>query len=72
MPEKQWFIDRYLYNRIAPHRTQRENLLSLRLMLALPLAAAGLGLNLAVSCWVVQLRNREVTGGNLIKRTGMS
>lgn len=41
-------------------------------MVALPLAAARLGLNLAVSFWVVHPRNREATGGNLIKHTGMS
>lgn len=72
MPEKQWVIDRYLLNCIVSYRIPRENLISLRLMVALPLAAARLGLNLAVSCWVVQPRNREMTGGDLIKCTGMS
>ena len=62
MPEKQQVIDRYLHNCIVPHWIPRENLISLRLMVALPLAAARPGLNFAVSCWVVQPRNREVTG----------
>lgn len=41
-------------------------------MVALPLTAVRLGLSVAVSCWVEQPRNREVTGCNSIKRTGMS
>lgn len=72
MPEKQWVLDRYLHNCIVPFQIRRENRISLRLMMALPLAVARLGLNLAASRWVVQPRNREVTGGNLIKHTGMS
>lgn len=70
--EKQRVIDKYLHNCIVPYWILGETLFSLRLMVALPLTAVRLGLSVAVSCWVVQPRNREVTGGNLIKRTGMS
>lgn len=70
--EKQSVIDKYLHNCIVPHWIRGETLFSPRLMVALPLTAVRLGLSVAVSCWVVQRRNREVTGGNLIKHTGMS
>lgn len=72
MPEKQWVTDRYLHNCTVPYQIPKESLIFLRLMVALPLGAARLGLNLAVSWWVVQPRNREVTGSNLIKHAGMS
>lgn len=61
MSEKQHIIDRYL--------SEYQGGI---FMVALPLAATRWRLKLAVSFWVVEPRNREVTGSNLIKCTGMS